>query len=207
MTRERGWHTRSWKRSWKPSRPAGAGSAQLPRPARPERALLPLSAPSAAAGRIPAPPRGRHRQERHHRQRQHRTPLPAHARICPRKARSMTKMNCILLTTCIVLIAFCGSGYTLRCYHCDNSPTVCRTNSTCLTTEDTCLQLKFGKLRTFSCWKASQCSVNEIADSFLLDNFEFFCCQHDLCNESVITGVNKAAFSIASVMAMLWMLL
>ncbi|KAF2979349.1 hypothetical protein EK904_012516 [Melospiza melodia maxima] len=85
----------------------------------------------------------------------------------------MTKMNCILLTTCIVLIAFCGSG----------------------------------KLRTFSCWKTSQCNVNEIADSFLLDNFEFFCCQHDLCNESAITGVNKAAFSIASVMAMLWMLL
>ncbi|NXA97255.1 CD59 protein, partial [Melanocharis versteri] len=117
----------------------------------------------------------------------------------------MTKMNCILLTACIVLIAFCCSGYTLRCYHCDNSPTVCRTNSTCLTTEDTCLQMKFGKLRTFSCWKASQCSVNEIADFFLLDNFEFFCCQHDLCNESAITGVNKAAFSIASVMAVLWM--
>uniref|UniRef100_A0A8C9UCT7 CD59 molecule (CD59 blood group) n=1 Tax=Serinus canaria TaxID=9135 RepID=A0A8C9UCT7_SERCA len=94
-----------------------------------------------------------------------------------------------------------------QCYHCDNSPTLCRTNSTCLTTEDTCLQLKFGKLRTFSCWKTSQCSVNEIADSFLLDNFEFFCCHHDLCNESAITGVNKAAFSIASVMAMLWMLL
>ncbi|XP_072785634.1 CD59 glycoprotein [Taeniopygia guttata] len=119
----------------------------------------------------------------------------------------MTKMNCILLTACIVLITFCGSGYTLRCYHCDNSPTLCRTNSTCLTTEDTCLQLKFGKLRTFSCWKASQCNVNEIADSFLLDNFEFFCCQHDLCNESAITGVNKAAFSIASLMAMLWMFL
>uniref|UniRef100_A0A674H6K9 Membrane attack complex inhibition factor n=1 Tax=Taeniopygia guttata TaxID=59729 RepID=A0A674H6K9_TAEGU len=64
-----------------------------------------------------------------------------------------------------------------------------------------------GKLRTFSCWKASQCNVNEIADSFLLDNFEFFCCQHDLCNESAITGVNKAAFSIASLMAMLWMFL
>ncbi|XP_063253574.1 CD59 glycoprotein isoform X1 [Prinia subflava] len=119
----------------------------------------------------------------------------------------MTKMSCILLTACVVLIAFCGSGYTLRCYHCDNSPTLCRTNSTCLTTEDTCLQLKFGKLRTFSCWKSSQCNVNEIADSFLLDNFDYFCCQHDLCNESAITGVNKAAFSIASVMAMLWMLL
>ncbi|NWT14944.1 CD59 protein, partial [Vireo altiloquus] len=117
----------------------------------------------------------------------------------------MTKMNWILLTACMVLIAFCGSGYTLRCYHCDNSPTVCRTNSTCLTNEDACLQIKFGKLRTSSCWKYSQCNSNEIADFFQLDNFEYSCCQNDLCNESAITGVNKAAFSIASVMAMLWM--
>ncbi|XP_031968528.1 CD59 glycoprotein isoform X1 [Corvus moneduloides] len=159
--------------------------------------------------RLPAaaPPRRRHRRDRRHGRISGAALLPAHARIYPGKGRSMTKMNYILLTACIVLIAFCGSGYTLRCYHCDNSPSVCRTNSTCLTTEDTCLQIKFGKLRTFSCWKASQCSVNEIADFFQLDNFEFFCCQHDLCNESAITGVNKAAFSIASVMAMLWMLL
>ncbi|NXF07416.1 CD59 protein, partial [Smithornis capensis] len=117
----------------------------------------------------------------------------------------MTKINFIMLTACVVLVAFCHSGYTLRCYHCDNSPTLCKSNSTCLATEDTCLQLKFGKLRTFSCWKLSQCSVNEIAEFFQLDNFDFFCCQHDLCNKGAITGVNKAALSIASVMAMLWM--
>ncbi|XP_009576145.1 PREDICTED: CD59 glycoprotein [Fulmarus glacialis] len=119
----------------------------------------------------------------------------------------MIKMNCVLLTACIVLVAFCSCGYTLRCYHCENSPSLCKTNSTCLAIEDTCLQMKFGKLRTSSCWKASQCSMNDIAEFFQLDNFEFFCCQHDLCNESAITGVNKAAFSIASVMTMLWMLL
>ncbi|KAM9606025.1 CD59 glycoprotein-like isoform 3-T3 [Morphnus guianensis] len=123
------------------------------------------------------------------------------------QARSMIKMNCVILTACIVLVAFCSCGYTLRCYHCENSPSLCKTNSTCVATEDTCLQMKFGKLRTFSCWKASQCSVNDIAEFFQLDNFEFFCCQHDLCNESTITRVNKAAFSIASVMTMLWMLL
>ncbi|XP_032548305.1 CD59 glycoprotein [Chiroxiphia lanceolata] len=119
----------------------------------------------------------------------------------------MTKMNFILLTACIVLVAFCSFGSTLRCYHCENSPSLCRSNSTCLTNEDTCLQMKFGKLRTFSCWKFSQCNMNEIAEFFQLDNFEFFCCQHDLCNEGAITEVNKAAFSVASVMAMLWMLL
>ncbi|KAM7108555.1 CD59 glycoprotein isoform 1-T2 [Ciconia maguari] len=119
----------------------------------------------------------------------------------------MIKMNCVVLTTCIILVAFCSCGYTLRCYHCENSPSLCKTNSTCLANEDTCLQMKFGKLRTSSCWKSSQCSVNDIAEFFQLDNFEFFCCQRDLCNESTITGVNKAAFSIASVMTMLWMLL
>ncbi|NXB75457.1 CD59 protein, partial [Donacobius atricapilla] len=117
----------------------------------------------------------------------------------------MTKVNCILLAACVVLIAFCGSGYTLRCYHCENSPTLCRTNSTCLPTEDTCLKLEFGKLRTYSCWKMAQCNSNAIADAFLLDNFKYYCCQRDLCNESAITGVNKAAFGIASVMAVLWM--
>ncbi|XP_069660263.1 CD59 glycoprotein isoform X2 [Haliaeetus albicilla] len=124
-----------------------------------------------------------------------------------KQARSMIKMNCVILTACIVLVAFCSCGYALRCYHCENSPSLCKTNSTCLASEDTCLQMKFGKLRTFACWKASQCSVNDIAEFFQLDNFEFFCCQHDLCNESTITRVNKAAFSIASVMTMLWMLL
>ncbi|XP_009686711.2 CD59 glycoprotein isoform X1 [Struthio camelus] len=124
-----------------------------------------------------------------------------------REGRSMIKMNCILLTVCIFLVAFCSSGYTLRCYHCQNSPTLCKTNSTCIAPEDTCLQMKSGKLRTFSCWKTSQCNVNDIAVLFQLDNFEYFCCQRDFCNKSPITGVNKAAFSIASVMTVLWMLL
>ncbi|XP_035408241.1 CD59 glycoprotein [Cygnus olor] len=119
----------------------------------------------------------------------------------------MVKMNCFLLTVCIVLVAFCSSGYALRCYHCENSPSLCKTNNTCLSTEDACLQMRFGKLRTSSCWKMSQCNVNDIAVFYQLDNFEYFCCQQDLCNESTVTAVNKAAFSIVSVMTMLWMLL
>ncbi|KFP83428.1 CD59 glycoprotein, partial [Acanthisitta chloris] len=117
----------------------------------------------------------------------------------------MTKMNCILLTACIVLVAFCSSGYALRCYHCDHSPTPCRTNMTCSMSEDACLLLKSGTLITSSCWKLSQCKVNDIAESFHLDNFDFFCCQYELCNEGTITGVNKAALGIASVVTMLWM--
>ncbi|XP_025890454.1 CD59 glycoprotein [Nothoprocta perdicaria] len=119
----------------------------------------------------------------------------------------MIKMNCVLLTVCLVLAALCSPGYALRCYHCDNSPTLCKTNSTCLPTEDTCLQMKFGKLRTFSCWKTSQCNANDIAMFFQLDNFDYFCCQRDLCNKSPTTGVNQAALSVASVITVLWMLL
>ncbi|NXI37777.1 CD59 protein, partial [Galbula dea] len=118
----------------------------------------------------------------------------------------MTKMNSILLITFLVLVAFCSCGYTLRCYHCENSPYWCKTNSTCLPTEDTCLQITFGKLRTLSCWKTLQCNTDDIAESFQLDNFDYFCCQHDLCNEGTAPGVNKAAFSIASVVVpMLWL--
>ncbi|NXS62678.1 CD59 protein, partial [Brachypteracias leptosomus] len=116
----------------------------------------------------------------------------------------LIKMNSILLTTCLLLVAFCSSGHALRCYHCENSPSLCKTNTTCLLTEDTCLQMKFGKLRTSSCWKTSQCRMNDIADYFQLDNFDFFCCQHDLCNKSPIPGVSKAAFGVASLVTMLW---
>ncbi|NWI88320.1 CD59 protein, partial [Pitta sordida] len=117
----------------------------------------------------------------------------------------MSKLNFILLAACIVLVVLCHSGYTLRCYHCENSPTMCKTNTTCSASQDTCLQLKFGKLRTFSCWKSSQCKVAEISDFYHLDNFEYFCCQRDLCNQGAITGVNKVALGVASLMAMLWM--
>ncbi|NXN94015.1 CD59 protein, partial [Rhinopomastus cyanomelas] len=117
----------------------------------------------------------------------------------------MTKMNCILVTACLVLVALCGSGRALRCYHCENSPTLCKTNTTCSPSEDTCLQMKFGKLRTSSCWKMSQCNMNELANFYRLDNFEFFCCQHDLCNAGTIPGLSQAAVALASVAAALWM--
>ncbi|XP_068050368.1 uncharacterized protein [Anomalospiza imberbis] len=70
MTREGGWHTRSCKRSWRPSRPVGAGSTHEPFAARPEAALL----PPWRRQRLPAaaPPRRRHRRERQQRLRQRR---------------------------------------------------------------------------------------------------------------------------------------
>ncbi|XP_006127369.2 CD59 glycoprotein-like [Pelodiscus sinensis] len=118
----------------------------------------------------------------------------------------MNKMNCILFTVFIVLIAYCNSGYALRCYTCANSPLLCSTNATCTHGDDTCLQIKLHNLKTYTCWKHARCNMNEIADDFGVDNFHFFCCQKDFCNKGPATVVSKTAFSIVTVMTMIWIL-
>ncbi|CAM2115667.1 unnamed protein product [Caretta caretta] len=120
--------------------------------------------------------------------------------------RNMNKMNCILFTVFIVLIAYCSSGYALKCYICANSPSLCSTNATCTHGDDSCLQIRFADLKTYACWKHSRCNMNEIADDFGADNFDFHCCQKDFCNKSPVTVVSKTTFSIATVMTMIWML-
>lgn len=71
--REGGTHVPA-KHSWKPSRPAGAGSTREPLAVRPKGALL----PPWFRQRLPAaaPPRRRHRRERQHRLRQRRIAAP-----------------------------------------------------------------------------------------------------------------------------------
>ncbi|CAM4691156.1 unnamed protein product [Lepidochelys kempii] len=99
----------------------------------------------------------------------------------------MNKINCILFTVFIVLIAYCSSGYALKCYICANSPSLCSTNATCTHGDDSCLQIRFADLKTYACWKHSRCNMNEIADDFGADNFDFHCCQKDFCNKSPVT--------------------
>uniref|UniRef100_A0A8C3BF15 CD59 glycoprotein n=1 Tax=Cairina moschata TaxID=8855 RepID=A0A8C3BF15_CAIMO len=82
--------------------------------------------------------------------------------------------------------------FIIQCYHCENSPSLCKTNNTCLSTEDACLQMRFGI--TSSCWKMSQCNVNDIAVFYQLDNFEYFCCQQDLCNEILNKNLENFIF-------------
>uniref|UniRef100_A0A8C3FFX3 CD59 glycoprotein n=1 Tax=Chrysemys picta bellii TaxID=8478 RepID=A0A8C3FFX3_CHRPI len=59
-------------------------------------------------------------------------------------------------------------------------------------------------VKTYACWKHSRCNMNEIADDFGADNFDFHCCQKDFCNKSPATVVSKTTFSIATVMTMIW---
>ncbi|XP_060095284.1 CD59 glycoprotein-like [Heteronotia binoei] len=117
----------------------------------------------------------------------------------------MDKTKFILFTVCIAIVMFCHSGEALRCYTCEQSPVVCRTNVTCTHEEDVCLQIRFLHLRTYSCWKSSRCIRKEVADEFNADSFRFLCCYKDLCNKSPsLLAASAAAFSISAVIV-LWM--
>ncbi|XP_019374958.1 PREDICTED: CD59 glycoprotein [Gavialis gangeticus] len=124
----------------------------------------------------------------------------------PDLGRNMNKMNCILISAFITLVVFCSSGYSLRCYTCEQSPVLCKTNGTCIPGEDACLQIRLPKVKTYACWKNSRCNTNEIASVFHADNFEYFCCQTDMCNKSPTTVTSKTAFSVATIMTMIWIL-
>ncbi|XP_062973483.1 CD59 glycoprotein-like [Elgaria multicarinata webbii] len=117
----------------------------------------------------------------------------------------MDKMNGILLTVFVIITVFCHSGYTLRCYQCDQSPFLCRNNITCSYEEDVCLQIRFLHLRTYGCWKSSQCQHQEIANAFNADSFRFLCCYRDFCNKSPDILVSTAPLGI-SAMTVIWMM-
>ncbi|XP_061466717.1 CD59A glycoprotein-like [Rhineura floridana] len=116
----------------------------------------------------------------------------------------MDKLNCILLTTFIILTVSCSPGYTLRCYHCEQSPHLCKMNVTCGYEEDACLQIRFVHLRTYGCWKMSQCTNKEVADHFNADSFRFLCCQRDLCNKSLNILLSTAPLAISAA-TVIWM--
>nr|XP_056720179.1 CD59 glycoprotein-like [Euleptes europaea] len=117
----------------------------------------------------------------------------------------MDKTKCILITAFVTIVVFCHSGDALRCYTCEQSPVVCRTNVTCTPEEDVCLQIRFLNLRTYSCWKSSRCTRKEVADEFNADSFRFLCCYRDFCNGGPsFLAASTATFSISAV-TVLWM--
>ncbi|XP_063145672.1 CD59 glycoprotein-like [Candoia aspera] len=117
----------------------------------------------------------------------------------------MDKMNCILLTAFIILTTSCNSGYALRCYYCEQSPMLCRTNLTCSDEEDACLQIRMIHLRTYKCWKMSKCSKDVVAREFSVDSFRHLCCQRDFCNKSSSLLVSTALLGISAVIVV-WMM-
>ncbi|KAF7251711.1 CD59 glycoprotein, partial [Varanus komodoensis] len=118
----------------------------------------------------------------------------------------MDKMNCLLLTVFIIIAISCGSGHALRCYKCEQSPFLCRSNITCSEEEDVCLQIRFVHLRTYGCWKSSLCSHEDVARAFDADSFRSLCCQRDFCNKSPDILVSTAPLSISAV-TVIWMMM
>ncbi|KAM6466734.1 CD59 glycoprotein isoform 2-T2 [Liasis olivaceus] len=116
----------------------------------------------------------------------------------------MDKMNCVLLAVFIILTISCNSGYALRCYICEQSPILCRTNLTCSDEEDACLQIRMIHLRTYKCWKMSKCSKEVVAQEFSVDSFRHLCCQRDFCNKSP-SLINTAPLGISAVIVV-WMM-
>ncbi|XP_053113042.1 CD59 glycoprotein-like [Hemicordylus capensis] len=122
------------------------------------------------------------------------------------RKEAMDKTKYFLLIAFFTIIVFCSSGNALRCYSCEQSPMLCRTNVTCSYEDDVCLQIRFVNLRTYSCWKTSRCNTNEIANYFHADSFRFLCCYRDLCNKmSPRILVSTAALGV-SAMTMVWMM-
>ncbi|XP_032081523.1 LOW QUALITY PROTEIN: CD59 glycoprotein-like [Thamnophis elegans] len=117
----------------------------------------------------------------------------------------MDKINYILLTAFIILTVSSTSGYALRCYFCEQSPFLCRSNLTCSEEEDACLQIRMVNLRTYKCWKMSQCSKDVVAREFSVDSFRHLCCQRDFCNKSPSLLVSTIPIGISAVIVV-WMM-
>ncbi|TFK11405.1 prolyl 4-hydroxylase subunit alpha-2 [Platysternon megacephalum] len=128
--------------------------------------------------------------------------------LLPDIGRNMngSKTNCVLLTGFIILAVFCSSGYMLKCYSCPPVALPCKTNITCPSDTDSCLWIKIGEKTLTACYKYSNCDMNRIKEEYKFDNFNFKCCQKDLCNRSQTTMISTAVLSIATVMTMIWIL-
>ncbi|XP_078540427.1 CD59 glycoprotein [Lissotriton helveticus] len=111
----------------------------------------------------------------------------------------------VLLVVSAVLLGLFGSGYALKCFNCGTlSDKVCIANITCPTTDDACLLVKSGTSRLTSCIPYNSCNSELIAKKYSLSNFSFNCCQKELCNSGGMTVVNKAIFSLVTMLALVW---
>ncbi|XP_074853568.1 CD59 glycoprotein [Carettochelys insculpta] len=116
------------------------------------------------------------------------------------------KTNCILLTVFFILAVFCSSGYMLKCYKCALSAGPCKTNVTCSNDLDSCLLLKIGEQTISDCFKYATCDIAQLKEQFHVDNFNYKCCQKDLCNMSPTMMTSKAVLSITAIMTTIWIL-
>uniref|UniRef100_A0A3Q3J1D2 CD59 glycoprotein n=1 Tax=Monopterus albus TaxID=43700 RepID=A0A3Q3J1D2_MONAL len=78
-------------------------------------------------------------------------------------------------------VSLSPAGLSLQCYSCpDGSSSSCEVKQECQQSEDGCL--KIIKRTYTSCMRYADCDYKILAARYPLPDFDFSCCQSDLCN-------------------------
>ncbi|KAL7382366.1 hypothetical protein ABVT39_021163 [Epinephelus coioides] len=82
-----------------------------------------------------------------------------------------------------VSFAMFGFGRSLQCYSCpDGSSNSCEVKQECNQNDDSCLKLTSGEMTYTQCMRNTDCNFMTLAVRYVLPDFEFECCQSNLCN-------------------------
>ncbi|GAA6227333.1 CD59 glycoprotein-like [Lates japonicus] len=91
-----------------------------------------------------------------------------------------------------VSFAMFGFGLSLQCYSCpDGSINICEVKQECGQGEDSCLKLTSGGKSYAECLRNADCDFMTLAVRYALADFDFSCCQTELCNEEKKTFFQK----------------
>ncbi|KAM4721159.1 CD59 glycoprotein [Rhinophrynus dorsalis] len=87
----------------------------------------------------------------------------------------------------LVLLSLCSTGDSLECYNCQTFTSECKMTTTCPGDQNACLRLTLDQQSRHQCFAYSNCSPEKIKASFGVTNFDYKCCQSNLCNNSFTT--------------------
>ncbi|XP_026156458.1 CD59 glycoprotein-like [Mastacembelus armatus] len=91
-----------------------------------------------------------------------------------------------------VSFAMFGFGLSLQCYSCpDGSTSSCEVKHDCHEGEDSCLKLTSGEKTYTGCLRYADCDFMTLAVMYSLPDFNFSCCQKQLCNGQEKTWIRK----------------
>ncbi|KAG8430903.1 hypothetical protein GDO86_019773 [Hymenochirus boettgeri] len=108
----------------------------------------------------------------------------------------------------LVLLVMCSKGDALKCYQCPEFSNVpCDKSVNCPANTDSCLTLRlFSDSKTlYKCKSSATCDRATIkAEYGGMTNFEFQCCQTNLCNRSLTIVPSVALLLILSAVSLLF---
>nr|XP_056708181.1 CD59 glycoprotein-like [Euleptes europaea] len=116
-------------------------------------------------------------------------------------------MKYLLITVAFVAL-FYPSESVIKCYDCSSTSSPCETQKNCSAEFDSCIWVKLGEhIKTYSCWKSSQCEFKDIENHFNTGSFSYKCCNSNLCNSSPLTiAGSMITLSIASFLTTLFII-